>query len=67
MVEIESDAQEVVKLKKGPHIGRYEITGIIQEVKKLGALFTSFTITYTIARDVNVVVHQCASRATAYC
>jgi ribonuclease HI len=64
-VEMESDAQEVVKLIKEPWIiGRSEIAGIAREVKKLSDFFTSFSIAY-VGGTANEAAHICTNRASA--
>jgi ribonuclease HI len=64
-VEMESDAQEVVKLIKEPWIiGTSEIAGIAREVKKLSDFFTSFSIAY-VGGTANEAAHICTNRASA--
>ena len=57
-VEIESDAQEVVKLMNDPGIGRSEITSIVQEVKELSSFsFSSFSMAF-VGRHANEAAHR---------
>jgi ribonuclease HI len=62
-VEIESDAQQVVKLMKEPEIGGSEIASITREVKELSDFFTGFSIAY-VCRTANEAAHRCANRAS---
>jgi ribonuclease HI len=63
-VIIESDAQEVVKCWRDPRAGRSIIASIIQEIKELSDMFTSFNISY-VSRLANQAAHSCANKASS--
>ena len=55
--------QDLVKLWEAEDSGRSEVAVILQQVRELSGMFTSFCITY-ISRDANEAAHLCAKRAS---
>jgi ribonuclease HI len=62
-VEVETDAQEVLKLLEDTGGGRSEIASICQEIKELSEFFNSLNFRY-IGRLGNEAAHKCAKIAS---
>jgi ribonuclease HI len=62
-VEVETDAQEVLKLIEDQGGGRSSIASIRQEIKELSGMFSSFKLLY-VSRLANEAAHSCARKAT---
>ena len=63
-VDIETDAQEVIKMLDDPGGGRSEIACLCQEIKELGGVLASASFKYT-GRLANEAAHLCAKRASS--
>lgn len=62
-VEIETDAQEVLKMMDDPGGGKSEIACICQEIKELSGFFASIKFSF-VRRLANMAAHLCARKAS---
>ncbi|XP_071677002.1 uncharacterized protein [Lolium perenne] len=63
-VEIQTDAQEVLKMMDDPGGGKSIIASICQEVKELGGSFSSLKFSF-VGRLANEAAHNCAKQASS--
>jgi ribonuclease HI len=61
-IQLETDSLEVVNAWKDSGTGRSIITSIVNELKELSGLFSSFEIKH-VSRSANMAAHACAHRA----
>jgi hypothetical protein len=64
IVEIQTDAQEVIKLMEDHGGGRSKIASICQEIKELGGFFTRIKFSF-VGRLSNEAAHACAKMASS--
>jgi hypothetical protein len=64
-VEIETDAQVVLKLLEDPDGGRSEIASICQEIKELSGFVPSIKFLF-VGRCANEAAHLCAKSASSF-
>lgn len=63
-VEVETDAQAIVKLWESDTFDRSEIAAILQEIRELSDQFESFRLKFE-RREANEAAHLCAKQATS--
>lgn len=63
-VEVETDAQAIVKLWESDTFDRSEIAAILQEIRELSDQFESFRLKF-VRREANEAAHLCAKQATS--
>jgi ribonuclease HI len=61
-IEVETDAQEVLKLIEDQGGGKSSIAGIRQEIKELSGMFSNFKLIF-VSRLANEASHSCARKA----
>jgi ribonuclease HI len=64
MVEIESDAKEVLHQMEDPEDGKSEMACIYQKIKELSGFLSRVKFSY-IGRQANEAAHACAKRASS--